>query len=67
MGSGLIEVHGLGHQKPGKVLLMANEEVIQACSPHAQEKTFAHSIGSWRLVRCPKHLNATCRRHARTM
>ncbi len=64
MGSGLIEVHGIRHEKPGKVLLVENEEVIQAFSPYAPQKTFAHSICSWRLVGRPKHLNATCSRHA---
>src|SRR5207245_10419973 len=64
MGSGLIEVHGIRHEKPGKVLLMENEEVIQAFSPYAPQKTCAHSICSWRLVGRPKHLNATCSRHA---
>ncbi len=35
MGSGLIEVDNISFEKPGELLLMKNQEMIQACSPHA--------------------------------
>jgi hypothetical protein len=35
MGSGLIEVDNIPFEKPGELFLMENQEMIQACSPHA--------------------------------
>src|SRR6266852_9311591 len=59
MGAGLIEVRCIRHEKPGELLLMENEEVIQAFSPHAPQKAFANSICSWSSIRRSQHLDAT--------
>src|SRR5258708_35650748 len=39
---------------------MKDEEVIQACSPHAPHKAFADGIGSWSSVRRSKSFDAAC-------
>ena len=41
------------------MLLLDNEEVIQAFSPHTTQKTFANGIGLRGLIRGSKHLDAT--------
>jgi hypothetical protein len=46
MRSGLIEVHSIGFEKPEEVFLVADQEIIQACSPHASEQAFTDSIGA---------------------
>ncbi len=40
MGSGLIEVDNIPFEKPGELVLMENQEMIQAFSPHASQKAF---------------------------
>jgi hypothetical protein len=40
MGSGLIEVDNISFEKPAELLLMQNQEMIQAFSPHASQKAF---------------------------
>jgi len=49
MGSGLIEIDNMLVEKPGELLLMEDQEMIQAFSPHAQEKAFADGIGPARV------------------
>src|SRR6266700_7967532 len=49
MRSGMIEVHCIRHEKPGEVLLMKNEKVIETFSPDAQEKAFADGIREARV------------------
>jgi hypothetical protein len=44
MGSGLIEIDNILVEKPRELLLMEDQEMIQACSPHASQKAFAESI-----------------------
>jgi len=44
MGSGLVEVQDIRLEKPGELLRMENQEVIQAFSPHASQKAFTDSI-----------------------
>jgi hypothetical protein len=44
--------------------LMEDQEMIQAFSPHAAQKTFTDGIGSWSPVRRSKHLDATCCCHS---
>ena len=65
MGSGLIERDNILVEKPGELLLLEDQEMIQAFSPHASQKAFAESIGLRRPVRRSKHLDATCCRYAR--
>ena len=42
-----------------ELLLLENEEVIQAFSPHTTQKTFANGIRLRSLIRGSKHLDAT--------
>src|SRR5260221_14693926 len=65
MGSGLIEIDNILVEKPGELLLMEDQEMIQAFSPHASQKAFADSICLRRPVRRSKNLDSTCCRYAR--
>ena len=47
-----------------ELLLLENEEVIQAFSPHTTQKTFANGIGLRGLIRGSKHLDATGYRYS---
>lgn len=58
MRSGLIEVHRICIEKPGELLLLEDEEVIQAFSPHAAQKTFTDCIRLGSSIRRPKDLDA---------
>ena len=49
MGSGLIEVHRIGFEKPGELLLMPDQEMIQAFAPHASQKAFTDGIREARV------------------
>src|SRR5260370_201002 len=49
MWSSLIEIDDRGFEKPGKLLLMQDEEVIQTFSPHAPQKTFTDGISAARV------------------
>jgi hypothetical protein len=51
MWSSLIEIDQIRLEKTMELLLMENQEMIQAFSPHAAQKAFAHGIRSWRPVR----------------
>jgi hypothetical protein len=39
-----MEVRCIRHKKPGEVLLMENEKVIETFSPYAPQKAFADGI-----------------------
>jgi hypothetical protein len=49
MGSSLIEGHRIRFEKPGEVLLMEVQEVIQTFSSHTSQKTFTHGIRAARV------------------
>ena len=55
MGSGLIEIDNRRVEKPAEVLLMENQEMIQAFAPPTAQKTFAESI-------CPARVRYGVRR-----
>ncbi len=59
MRSSLIEVHHVCLEETIELLLMQDQEMIQAFSPHASQKAFTDSIRSRSSVRCPKHFDAT--------
>jgi hypothetical protein len=59
MRSCVIEVHHVCSEETGELLFMKDEEVIQAFSPHAQEKAFADGIRSWSSLWRSKHFDAT--------
>ena len=52
MRSGLIKVQYIVLEKAVELLLMQDEEVIQAFSPHASQKTFGiwHSLAEFGMV-----------------
>ena len=54
--SGLIEVHDVGFEKAVQLLLLQDQEMIQAFSSHAPQKAFADGISSRRPIRRSKHL-----------
>lgn len=64
MWSGLIEVQDIALEKPVKLLLVHDQEMIQAFSPHTSQKTFTDGIRLRSSVRRSKHLDATCGRHS---
>ena len=65
MGAGLVEIENILIKEAMELLLMQDQEVIQAFSSHASQKAFADSIGLWSSVGCAKHFDATCGRHTR--
>src|SRR5258708_23661919 len=58
MGSSLVEIHGIRIEEAVKLLLMEDQEVIQAFSSHTSQKTFADRIRLRSSVRCAKHFDA---------
>jgi hypothetical protein len=64
MRSRLVEVHDIRLEKPGELLLLEDEEVIQAFSPHASQEAFTDGIRSRSSVWRAKHLDASCCCHA---
>ena len=49
MGSSLIKVENIGVEEAMELLLLENEEVIQAFPPHTAQKTFADGIRAARV------------------
>jgi hypothetical protein len=49
MGSSLIKVENICIEEAMELLLLENEEVIQAFSPHTTQKTFANGIRAARV------------------
>ena len=49
MGSSLMKVENICIEEAMELLLLDNEEVIQAFSPHTTQKTFANGIGAARV------------------
>ena len=58
MRSSLIEIQDIGPEEAGELLLMEDQEVIQAFSPYASQKALTDGIGLWRMVWRSKHLDA---------
>ena len=59
MGSSLIKVENICIEEAMELLLLENEEVIQAFSSHAPQKTLTDCIGLRGSIRRSKHLDAT--------
>ncbi len=64
MRPSLIEVLHIGTKDTMQLLLLEDEKMIEALSPHTQEKAFTDRIGPWRMVRRFEHLNAASCGHA---
>ncbi len=58
----LIEILDKGMQDTMQLLFMKDQDVVQTLPPNAPQKAFTDRIGSWRLIRCFKYLDATCDR-----
>src|SRR5690242_4127310 len=59
MRSSLVEIADIRLEKPAELLLLEDQEVIQAFTPHTQEKAFTHGIGLRGSVRRSKLLDTT--------
>ena len=64
MRSSLIEVDDIGLEEAVELLLMQDQEMIQAFSSHASQKAFTDSIRLGSSIRRSKHLNPTCSGHS---
>src|SRR5258708_31289876 len=60
-----IEILGIGMKHTMQLLLIENEEVIEALSPNTAQKAFADRIGSLRPIGGFQDLNASCCCNAR--
>ena len=65
MRSSLIEVHNVCLEETIELLLMQDQEMIQAFSPHTPKKAFTDGIRSRSPVRRSKHFDAARGSHAR--
>ena len=59
MRPGSVEVLHIGIDHPVEVLLMQDEQMIEAFTPHASEKSFTDGVGSWSVIRYGEHLDVT--------
>src|SRR5258708_1700883 len=64
MGSSLVEVDSIGIEEPMELLLMEDQEMIQAFSPHTSQEAFTDAIGSRRSVWRAKDFDVTCCGHS---
>ena len=63
MGSCLVEVGHIGIEDTLELLLMQDQQVIEACLPHAPQEALADGIGSGCMIRRFENLDATGLRH----
>ena len=63
MGSCLVEVDHIRVEHALELLLMQNQQVVQAFLPHAPQKTLADGIGSWGMNRRFEDLDRARFRH----
>ncbi len=60
MESSLIKVEDIAPEKPGELLLVQDQKVVQTFSSHAPQKAFTYGICLWSPIRGSKHFDATC-------
>jgi len=58
MWSCLIEIRDIGMQDTMELLLMEDQHVVQALSPHTPQKAFTDRIGARCVIGCFQYLNA---------
>ena len=58
MGSCLIEVGDIGLEDAGELLLMQDEQVIEALTTHAPQEALTVRIGAWSMEWRLQHLDA---------
>lgn len=59
MWPGSIEVLHIGMEDTVQLLLLQDEQVIEALSPHASQKAFTDGIGARSVIRYGEHLDVT--------
>jgi hypothetical protein len=59
MRPGLVEVLGIGVEYAVELLLMEDEQMVEAFTPHTPEKPFTDGIGSRSVIRCGENLDVT--------
>src|SRR5262249_48291936 len=65
MGSCLVEVAHIGIEDVLKLLLLIDQQVIEAFLPHAPHEAFADRIGSWGMIGRFQYLDAAGCGHVR--
>ena len=63
MGSRLVEVGDIAIEHALELLLMQDQQVVQAFLPHTPQEALADRIGAWGRNRRREQLDATGRRH----
>ncbi len=58
MKSCQIKIVDVGTQDPMQLLLMEDQQVVQALSSDTAQKAFTDGIGSWCVIRSCEHLDA---------
>jgi hypothetical protein len=57
MGSGVIEVGHIGLEDAGELLLVHDEQMVEALAAYAPQEPLTVSIGAWGVERGLQHLN----------
>ncbi len=65
MRPSLVEVLNIGVEHAVELLLMQDEQVIQALATHTPQKAFTDGIRSRSVIRCSENLDVTCFRNPR--
>ena len=63
MRSSLVEVGHIGIEDAVELLLMQDEQMIEALTPHTAQETLTDGIGSRGAIRGFEYLDATCLRN----
>src|SRR5690242_20306171 len=63
MRSCLVEVGDIGIEHALELLLLNNQQMIQAFLSDAPQEALADRIGSWSVIRRFENLDTTCPRH----
>src|SRR5437016_10807120 len=63
MRSCLVEVDHIGIEHALELLLLKDQQVVEAFLPHTPHEAFADRIGAWRMRGRFENLDATCPRH----
>jgi hypothetical protein len=64
MGSCLVEIRDVGSEDALELLLLQDEQVVQAFLPYTPHEPLTDGIRSWGMNRRFEKLDATCDRHA---
>ncbi len=59
MWSCLVEVRHIGIEDPVELLLLQDEQMIEALTPHTAQEPLTNGIGAWGVIGGCEHLDAT--------